>query len=113
MKITVESVGLTLTEALQTYIEKKFLSLGKFVARFEKESELWVRVEVRRTTRHHRKGEVYQVVADIRFPKKVVRAGESGDDLRATVDRTKDTLKMEIEKYKAKVAGTGAKREGK
>jgi ribosomal subunit interface protein len=113
MKITIESVGLALTGPLETYIEKKFATLQKFVARFEEGGECAVRVEVMRTTRHHRKGEVYQATAALNLPKKNLRVEELADDVRTAIDRAKDVLRSEIEKYKEKTTTPAKVREGK
>ena len=102
MKITIASVGLDLTEALEAYIAKKFGVLAKIVARFEVKGDVPLRIEVARTTKHHRKGEVYRVTAQIRLPKRVLRVEEMGSDMRAAVDCAKDVLKTEIEKFKEK-----------
>ena len=104
MKITIESVGMPLTEALEAYVAKKFGTLAKFMARFETKGDVPLRIEISRTTKHHRKGEVYRVAAQLRLPKRVLRVEEMGPDMHATVDRAKDVLKTEVEKFKEKVA---------
>ncbi len=102
MKIIVEAVGLELSKPERERISAKFQPLSKFLKRFEGEGEMTVMVEVVRTTRHHRKGDVYEVVAGVRLPKKSLRVAESADDVPAAIDRVKDVLRSEIEKYKEK-----------
>lgn len=102
MKITIEAVGMELSESMRTYVASKFKPLEKFLKRFEGAGEMTVSVEVVRTTRHHRKGDVFEVVAGVRLPKKSVRVAESADDVRTATDRAKDVLRAEIEKYKEK-----------
>jgi len=100
MKITLKKLTDT-TPAFETYIEEKLLPLSKLIQPFEKEGELELRLEVSRTTRHHEKGEeIFVAVADLRLPKKVVRAEEYAESMRLAVDRVRDALKLEIEKYK-------------
>jgi ribosomal subunit interface protein len=103
MKIIIESVGMELTEAVRVFIEGKFRTLERLMKRFEGEGESTINVAVLRTTRHHRKGEIYEVIAGIRLPKKSLRIAESGEDVRMAADQAKDVLRMEIEKYKEKV----------
>jgi ribosomal subunit interface protein len=102
MKIIIESVGMELSETVHLYIEGKFRTLEKFLKRFERAGELTANVEVVRTTRHHRKGEIYEVAASVRMPQKSLRITESGDDVRMAADKAKDVLRLEIEKYKEK-----------
>jgi ribosomal subunit interface protein len=104
MKIIIESVDMELSEAVRKYIEGKFRTLEKFLTRFEGAGELPLHVVVIRTTRHHRKGEVYEITADIRVLKKSLRVAEMGDDVRTAAVLAKDVLRMEIEKYKEKMA---------
>ena len=106
MKIIIESVKVDLTEALLQTIEKKFMTLEKLVSRFEEAGEATLQIEIARTTRHHNKGdEVYRVMADLRIPKKAIRAEALGAKLPIVIADAKETLKMEIENYKEKIVG--------
>jgi ribosomal subunit interface protein len=102
MKINIKA-NLDLTASLGTYIDQKLAPLAKLVKKFDEtgEAELWL--ELSRTTRHHKKGgEVFLAVADLRLPRKILRAEEYAEDVRKAIDRTKDTLQLEIEKYKTR-----------
>ena len=103
MKITIKK-NLDLTPPLRIYIDEKLAPLAKFIKKFEEagEAELWL--ELSRTTRHHEKGEeVYLAAVDLGLPGKIIRAEEYADDVRKAIDRIKDTLRLEIEKYKTKI----------
>ena len=102
MRQNIEAVGLELTQALRTYAEQKFSTLQKFLTRLEKDGELGAHIEIQRTTKHHRKGDVYQVNVEIRLPKKILRVQEKADDMRKAIDKAKDILRFEIEKYRTK-----------
>jgi ribosomal subunit interface protein len=102
MKITIKST-VDLTPALEAYIEKKFAPLEKFLKHFEENGEIEVRLEIGRTSNHHNKGEVFAAIVDVRLPKKILRAEEYAEDMRTAIDQAKDTLRMEIEKHKAKL----------
>lgn len=94
--------NIDITPALETYLQKKFTSLEKFIAIFSKAGTAELSVEVERTTKHHRKGPVYRATARLRLPKITLRAEETADDIRVAIDAAKDTLREEIEKYKEK-----------
>lgn len=92
-----------MTPSFRNYIEDKIGSLAKFVKRFDESGEAAIWLEVSRTTRHHKKGgEVYMASADLRLPKKILRAEEYADDPRKAIDQAKDTLRLEIEKYRTR-----------
>ncbi len=101
MKIHVKAIGLELTPSLEIYIEKKLGPLSKFLKKYNEEVELWL--EVARTTKHHHKGEVFRAKGDIRLPKKSLWATEESFDIRSAIDKLKDTLRIEIHKYKERI----------
>ncbi len=100
MKINIKSTHLDLTPALKEYIEEKIGSLAKFLKRWDPEGVVEAYVEVARTTKHHHKGNVFRAETDLRVPGKVLRAEDEDWDIRAAIDRVKDKLKREAEKYK-------------
>lgn len=104
MKINIKATNLDLTSALKEYIEEKIGALAKFVKRWDLEGVVEIWLEVGRTTKHHNKGDVFRAEADVRLPGKILRAEEADSDVRVAVDRVRDKLKKEIEKYKAKKA---------
>lgn len=91
-----------LTPSLRTYIEEKLGSLSKFVKRFDETGDAAIWLELSRTTKHHKKGEVFMVAADLRLPKKILRAEEYAADIRTAIDQARNTLRLEIDKYKTK-----------
>jgi len=92
-----------LTEALGTYFEKKLASLAKYVKHFEAEGEVSLGLEIFRVTKRHRKGDIFTVAADLRLPKKILRAEVSAGDVRTAIDGVRDTLRIEIAKHKTQV----------
>ena len=104
MKIAIHPIKFDVTPSFETYITTKLGSLDKFVKRFEEFGDAELSFEIRRTTSHHHKGKVFWAAADLVLPKKVLRAEKEGSDARAIVDEIKDTLRIEIEKYKTRFA---------
>ncbi|HUC31249.1 MAG TPA: ribosome-associated translation inhibitor RaiA [Candidatus Paceibacterota bacterium] len=102
MKITIKKT-LDVTPPLETYIEEKLMPLAKFLEPYERNGETELRLEVSRTSEHHRKGdEVFMAAADLELPGKVLRSEASAADIRAAIDQVRTMLHMEIEKYKTK-----------
>lgn len=100
MKIIIKGTALDLTPSLKTYIDGKLGGISKFVKRFEGESESELRLEIARTTKHHRKGLVFMAETNLRLPKKLLRAVEHHEDARKAIDAVKKTLLIEIAKHK-------------
>ena len=101
MKIIIKITNLELTPAINKYIEEKIGSLDKFLSKkFEKDGEIKIDIEIARTTKHHKSGNVFYAEATMRLGSKVLRAENSGPDLRASVDIIKDTLRQSIQKHK-------------
>ena len=112
MKIHLKAAGFEITPSLREFVEKKLMSLGRFVKKFDAEGAIELWVEVAKITEHHRKGNIYYAEANLRMPKKSIRAEEGSPDLHIAVDRLKHVLQLEIEKYKTK-HGTRPRRSDK
>ena len=99
MQIDIKATNLELTTPLREYIEEKIGKLDKFLKRFE-EGGVRVRVEVARSSKHHRHGDIYRAEANLHFPGGMLRAEYQGDDVRVAIDKVRDKLQREIRKYK-------------
>lgn len=99
MHIDVRAKDLDLTEPLKEYIDKKIGSLDKYLKRFDQEAIL-AEVEVARTTKHHKQGDVYYAEVNLKVPGTLLRATHKDEDIRVAIDRVKDILQREIRKYK-------------
>jgi len=100
MKIIIKTTQIELTPALKEYTEKKVGSLGKFLKKFDTKEEVEIFVEIGKTTKHHKSGEIFYAEVTMKLPKKVLRVENSNADLRAAIDTIKDVLKQSIQKYK-------------
>lgn len=101
---------MTLTPSLRTYIEKKLGALAKFLKNLEAEGETEMKVEIGRTTRHHRHGEVFMAEVNLTLPGKMLRAVEYASDARTAVDAVRDKMRLEIERHKAKATTRSRRR---
>ena len=100
MQIIIKATQLELTDALRQYVEDRIKSLEKYIGRFEEQGEAIARVELARTTQHHRNGDVFSAEINLHINGDIIRASRDGEDMYATVDEIKDILKLEIQKYK-------------
>jgi len=97
MKITIKIKNLDHSEALNDFVEKKFESIEKFVEGEKMPVEIFIEIE--KETKHHKKGEIFLVKAQVILFGKNIMAEAFGDDLFVTVGKAKDELKTEIEKF--------------
>ncbi len=112
MRISITGTRLELTQAIQTYAEKKSSILNRLVRSFEKSGELLLRIEIARSTRHHKKGDaVYYVEFTLALPKKVIRIEEYDANVRVAIDKAQQRIKSALTDYKNKF--TEHKQKGK
>jgi len=104
MKIITKET-LEMTAPLEQYIDEKLMPLSKFVEPYERDGEVELRLEISRTTQHHRKGdEIFMAAIDLALPGKVLRSEASASDIRKAIDDVRNMIHMEIQKYKTKNA---------
>ena len=89
-----------LTDALKEYITKRLAPLDRFLKRFERDGDVLLEVEVARSTRHHRKGDVYYIELNLSLPKKMIRIEHNDADVRAGIDVAHRRLKEAVEEHK-------------
>ncbi|MBI3045936.1 MAG: ribosome-associated translation inhibitor RaiA [Candidatus Harrisonbacteria bacterium] len=104
MKLQIKATGFELTPSLQKLIEDKFNSLEKFLAKWETNRELLLRVEIAKNTKHHNKGMVWYAEANLDLPQKVLRIEEINEEMQAAIEKLKDRLKNDLLKVKEKSA---------
>ena len=108
MKIIINAKNLELTSVLKSFIEKKIGAIKKFVNILKQDTPqkgktlAEVFVEVEKESKHHRKGEIFLVKAQVVLPGKSLSASARADDLFKAIIAAKDELKEEIGKYKVK-----------
>lgn len=112
MRVTIRQNKIKITPALSKYIEMKVV---RPVRRFLKEtadSALPIfDLEFGRTTRHHKKGNVYRAEANLHIGKRVFRAEAEAQDIRAACDILEEELKRELRSFKGKVSAVARRQE--
>ncbi|TSC78509.1 MAG: ribosomal subunit interface protein [Parcubacteria group bacterium Gr01-1014_33] len=103
MRVTIRQKDIEITPALHEYIKQKIVRpVEKFLKREEREGTPLLDIEVARTTRHHKKGEVYRVSVSLTLGKKLIRAEVENEDVHAACDVIEDELKRKITSYKTR-----------
>lgn len=113
MRVVVRKKNLEITPALSVYIDTKIVRpTEKLLARIKSDALPLLDIEVARTTRHHRKGNVFYAEANLSLGSYVFRAEAEAEDIYAACDLLEDELKREISKFKTKIQSM-AKRQGR
>ncbi len=99
LKIDISSKDLKLTDAIIAGVEKKIGGLDKYLQNSGGPVE--VRVEVFKSSNHHKKGEIFEVVANLKLKGTLIRVETAATELYKAIDLAKDELKREITKRKA------------
>ena len=88
MKTNIKATGITLTPSVSEYIDKKIGMLDKF---FQNE-EVLVNVEVGRTTKHHKSGDIFRAEIRLTINGEEYYSVSEKDDLYAAIDEVKDEV---------------------
>src|SRR3989338_5747545 len=115
MNIIVRANNLEITPALRDYLDKRLGSLSKLVHSGHNEN-IETRVELGRSSAHHRKGEVYFAEINLRLGKNLLRARQESISIYSAIDEAKDELRTELLKFKGKretILRRGARSVGK
>lgn len=101
MKVALKGVNLTLTPSLRRYVDEKVVrSIEKLIARHEAYPATTLELELIYGSRHHKKGKIWEAIANLNLPGKHVWQKVMAEDIHAAVDELEDILKREIKKYK-------------
>ena len=102
MQIEIKYTQFQPADDIEEYALKRLGSLERFLKSFEKNSEITMFTEIARSTKHHRKGDVFYAEAMFQTNGKLIRAEATGPDIRLALDEVKEKLKKEIRRYKDK-----------
>lgn len=98
MKLDLKSKNITMTDAIKTAVEKKLSTLDKKIARFG--TSVSGEVEVGKTTKHRKKGELFRAEVHVRLPGKLVYAEALHEDLYAAIGTAVREAGAQIASYK-------------
>jgi len=101
MEIHIKTTDFELTENLRSYIDEKLGSLERFSKKYGEAFE--ARLEIGRTTRHHREGNVFRAEVNIRVPGTMLRAESERTDIYAAIDEIRDEMERQLKEYRGKL----------
>lgn len=109
MKINFKATNLELAPETLEYCREKLAGLDKLLAGDE---SVFMDVELGKTTRHHKQGEVFRAEMNLRTAGRSFRSEAVAEDLYAAIDEVRDELSSEVKRYHKK-RGTLLRRSGR
>ena len=87
MNIIIKTTNIQIDESLKQWVEMRLKKLEK-LEKSLKEKDVEIFVEIGKTTKGQRKGEIFRAEAQIRLPGKSIRVESVTNDLRKSVNET-------------------------
>jgi putative sigma-54 modulation protein len=96
----IKATNITLTPAIDEYIDKKFSTFDRFIHASDTSAKC--SIEVGKTTLHHKSGDVFKAEVNLHTAGKNFYAVSEKDDLYAAIDEVKDEIVRQITAHKDK-----------
>jgi len=101
MQIIIKGTKIKLTKTLKDFVEEKIRDLEKFFEfKIKQNFEVKAFVEIGKTSKRHRKGDIFFAECQIFLPGKGVRAAAEREDLKLAICEVKDELQVQLKKYR-------------
>jgi len=101
MKINIKATGIELTQAISDYVYKRISSVEKYLDRKNSQDAV-AQVEVGKSTRHHKSGNVFRAEVHITGVGVDLYAVSVMEDLYAAIDVVKDEMVQNVLQLKGK-----------
>ena len=98
MKFSIKITNLELTPDISSHIEKTINSLDKFVQNIN--FAVIAKVEIGRTSQHHKLGKIYRTEVQIHLPGKLIRSEAIAETIFESINEVRDELQQELKQYK-------------
>jgi ribosomal subunit interface protein len=98
MPTTIKATNMDLSQAISDYVTKRVDSLEKVLPIHD--PAVVVRVEVGKTTEHHKQGDVFRAEIHIEAYGKDYYAKSTQDDLYAAIDEVRDEMFRQVRRTK-------------
>lgn len=110
MHHSIKATNFEITPAISEYLDVKIIQLDKYVSKDDE--SIKCDIEIGKTTKHHRSGNIFRVEINVAIGKKVFRAVAEEETIYAAIDKAKDEITKHLRRNKDKKS-TLFKRGGK
>lgn len=102
MIINFKATNIELNEALRAYATNKLAMLDKVLLAGENRDTGLAAIELARTTKHHKHGDVFRAEVNLNWSGQHFRAEAESNDLYTAIDEMKDELVREVKAWRKK-----------
>ncbi len=99
MKLNIKTTNIEMTQSIRDYLDKRLVAFEKFI---QGEEAIMVDVEVGRTTRHHKQGDIFRAEINLHGKGHNLRAVSEKEDLYSAIDEARDEMVRELTAEKDK-----------
>lgn len=100
MEVQIKATNINLTDSINSYLHKRLQALDKLID--PKDTSVFCAVEVERTTRRHKAGEIYRSEINLHIAGHDFRAEARKEKLYDAIDETKNQMAKELSRHKDK-----------
>jgi len=100
MEVRIKATNMSLTPGIADYVKKRLSSLEKYID--PNETTINCYVEVGRTTKHHKQGDVFRAEINFHIKGEDFRAVSETSSLHAAIDEAKDEMVRKLRKHKVR-----------
>jgi ribosomal subunit interface protein len=97
MRINLKSTNIKLTDAITSYLDKRIGEIARVMG--DQEKGHVARVELAKSTMHHKHGKVFYSEITLHVKRKDFRASAYGEDLYEAIDLMKSEILREIKRH--------------
>lgn len=107
MKVMIHAKNVDLSPSIETLVNQKIGTLGKFINRAGELVE--ARVEIGKPSKHHQKGPVFYAEINLKLGSRLFRATHEHMNLEYALVAARDEIKRQLQKFKTKRRDLGRK----
>ncbi|MBI2647842.1 MAG: HPF/RaiA family ribosome-associated protein [Candidatus Wildermuthbacteria bacterium] len=100
MKLPFKTTNFKMNESVANFLSRRMEKMEELLGKIGGVVSGWI--ELGRTTRHHKKGDVYRAEAQIKLKSQSIRAEGVSNTVFGAITQMKDRLKRELSKYKTR-----------
>ncbi len=100
MKYNIKATNIELTDEIRSHIDEKIKSISKLVD--PNDTSAYADVEVGRTTKHHRSGDIFRAEINMKFAGAHIYAESRKEDIHSALDEVKNEVMRGLRKEKTK-----------
>lgn len=98
MKLPIKATNFLITPGIKEYLVKKLAGVERLLKGAGSAISGWI--EVGKTTKHHKKGEVWRAEAQVRLSGRDIRSEGTASSIFEAINQMRDKLWRELGKYK-------------